>query len=62
MLKCKIKEKGYELNFIAGNVKLDEDILSKKIESEIEFSVSEAIKISEVLSLSYREIVDIFFS
>lgn len=61
-LSKKITESGVKKKFIAGKLGLSSYGLSKKINNENEFKVSEVEKICNILNLTADEREDIFFA
>lgn len=61
-LKGKITENGYSIKTLAPKVGLCEVTLRKKINNNnSEFLLSESLLIKEVLNLSNKDYIDIFF-
>lgn len=62
LLKKKIDNKGFKLKHIANELGLTPTGFSLKLSKVTDFKVSEANKLSELLSLTKKERLDIFFN
>lgn len=54
-IKCKIKEKGYKLKFIAEKLDLTPYGLSLKLNGKSDFKWNEVVEISNILNLTEEE-------
>ena len=61
MLKRKIKESGYKVQFIAQRIGLSYQGFLNKIQNQSEFKASEIQTLCELLNLSVPEREEIFF-
>ena len=61
-LKEKITESGYKLAFLASKLGLSRYGLALKLNGTNEFTVYEAVTLSNLLGLSKDDIIEIFFS
>lgn len=61
-LKGKIVEKGYNVATLAKEMGMDKGTFYRKLNNEGDFSIKEADKIIEILSLGRDEFNSIFFS
>lgn len=61
MLKEKIKERGINVETLAEKIGIDRSTMYRKINSDINTTVAEAIKIKDALGLTNEEARLIFF-
>lgn len=62
LIREKIDAKGLKLKRVAELMNLSRLGLTKKLQGENEFKVSEALKLSEILGFKKEEIEEIFFN
>lgn len=62
LLKRKIDESGYKMQFIAEYIGVSYQALYNKIGNKTEFLASEIMKLSELLKLTDEERNEIFFA
>ena len=61
-LKGKITENGYSIDTFASKIGLCDVTVRKKMSKEnSDFSISESLKVKEILNLSTNDYLDIFF-
>lgn len=60
IIKEKINQKGVTVSEIAKLIGIDKELMQKKLNNEEPFTINEATKIKEVLSLSNLEALEIF--
>ena len=61
LLKEKIKESGYKIQFIADKIGLSRQALSNKTNNNTQFTVEEMKAISKILKVDGEEMKRIFF-
>ena len=62
LLRQKIDESGYKLQFLAEKCGLTYYGLMKKVNNETEFKTSEVMILKELLHLTDDEVMEIFFT
>lgn len=62
LLRKKIDDSGYKLQFIAEKCGLTYQGFKKKLDGETEFKVSEVMVLKDLLKLTDTEVQDIFFT
>lgn len=62
LLRQKIDESGYKLQFLAEKCGLTYYGLMKKVNNETEFKASEIMRLKELLNLTDEDVTDIFFT
>ena len=60
-LKGKITENGYTMKTLSADIGLCETSLRRKINDKSDFTLSESLKVKEILHLSTDDYLDIFF-
>ena len=60
-LKGKITENGYTMKTLSSKIGICETSLRRKINDKSDFTLSESLKVKEILHLSSQDYLDIFF-